>query len=347
MPTPLDLLSSANRASKIHNIPDVVTTLDTVSDSDRFVIDRRDVNGNWLNKQISATDVKAQVATASVVPPIENTIQDGMVLELFDDYSLGAISSFTKGTGWLGNGVGTGCTIVSRTQADGRSHKRLQIIAGQYGRTLPWGKYWNRLKIVCLWRVNKGSTINPVDGYLGVCSGMVNMVASATTDNYIGVRWGDGASALTFTAGTAMNYFNMGVGYRFYTRRGTTSTLIAAGGSGHSVSASEGYLSPIIFDVSRAPFANDAASVLYSVKEASPGTPRVESSLTKDLIKGLLISSSTSVLSLSELETAAIGNAGNNSGNFNQSTGGLDTVNISWPHADGLELAGIGVVKVH
>jgi len=347
MPTPLDLLSSANRASKIHNIPDLVTTLDTVADSDRFVIDRRDGNGNWLNKQISAADVKAQVASAAAAVPSEDSIQDGQVIEIFDDYAVGAISSFTKGTGWLNNGVGSGCSIVSRTHADGRTQKRLEIKSGQYGRTLPWGKYWNRLKIILMFRLNHGVTINPVDGYVGVCSGTTNMVASATTDNFIGIRWGDGLSALTFTAGTLINYFNMGVGFRFHSRRGTTSTSIGAGGSGHSVPANEGYLSPLIFEVGRPTFATDIASVLYSVKEVSVSSTNVEHSRTKDLIKGLLTSNSTSLASISELEAAAGGSVGTGSGNFDQSTGGLDTVNFSWPHAFGLEIAALGIRKVY
>lgn len=337
---------SATRAKRIHEVTEI-TTLDTVGTTDQFVVDRQDGNGNWENKRISAANAKAQLASSSTVVASEDTTQDGQVIEMFDDYDLGAISSFTKGTGWLNNGVGSGCSIVSRTQADGRIHKRLSISAGQYGRTLPWGKYWNRLKIVLLWRLNHTATINPVDGYVGVCNGTTNMVASATTNNFIGIRWADGASQLLFAAGTLINYFNMSASFVFHTRRGTTSSLIAGGGSGHSVSATEGYLSPIIFEVSRPPAATDASSILYSVKEASPPSSLVESSRPKDLIKGLLASSAGTVVSLSELETAVIGNGGNSSVSFDQSTGGFDTVNFSWPHASGLEIAALGVRKVH
>lgn len=337
---------SATRAKRIHEVNEI-TTLDVVGSTDQFVVDRQDGSGNWENKRISAANAKAQLSSAAAVVAGEDSIQDGQVIEMFDDYSLGAISSFTKGTGWLNNGVGTGCSIVSRTMADGRTQKRLSISAGQYGRTLPWGKYWNRLKIILLWRLNHTAQISPVDGYVGVCSGTTNMVASATTANYIGLRWADGLSTLTFNAGTLINYFSMGATFCFFTRRGTTSTIIAGGGSGHTLPATEGYLAPIIFEVSRPPAANDAASILYSVKEASPPVALAESSRTKDLMKGLLQSSSGSTVSLSELETATIGNGGNSSVSFDQSTGGFDTVNFSWPHVPGLEIAALGVRKVH
>lgn len=346
MPPP-DLQTSAERASKIHNLSDEATTLDTVSDSDLLVLDRRDANGLWKNLKITAKNLKAQVVPTAVAVPSEDSIQDGQVMEIFDDYAVGAISTFNKGTGWLNDGVGSGCSIVNRTHVDGRTQNRLQLSAGQYGRKLPWRDKWHRLKIILLWRLNHGVTINPVDGYVGVCSGTTNMVASATTDNFTGLRWGDGASALTFTAGTKINYFSMGVSFRFHTRRGTTSTSVGAGGSGHTLSADEGYLSPIIFEVGRPVFATNASSVLYSVKELSPSNLQVEFSRSKDLIKGLLSSHAQSLASQSELEAAAVGQLGSTSGSFDQSTGALDTVNFSWPHAPGLEIAALGVRKVY
>ena len=139
----------------------------------------------------------------------------------------------------------------------------------------------------------------------------------------------------------------MGVGFRFHSRRGVTSTSIGAGGSGHSIPATEGYLALLIFEVGRPAFASDLSSILYSVKEVSVSSTTVEFSRTKDLIKGLLISNSTSLASISELEAAAGGSVGTGSGNFDQSTGGLDTVNFSWPHAPGLEIAALGVRKVY
>lgn len=343
-----DLLTSAQRASKIHHLPDEATSLDIAGDADLFVIDRRDANGNWLNHKLTATNLAAQLSSAIVTPvPAEDSVQDGQAIEYFDDYALGSISAFDQGTGWLSDGVGSGCSIVSRTTADGRAHNRLSISNGQYGRPMPWGDKWNRVKIVLLWRINHTATMTPGDGYIGICSGTTNMVASATTANYIGARWSDGLSSITFTAGTRINYFNMGSAFRFWSRRGTTSTSIGAGGSGHTLSAAEGYITAFVVEISRPPFATDASSVLYTIKEASPPASLVESSRSKDLIKGLLSSSAGTAASMSELETAVIGSTGNATGAFDQSTGILDTVNISWAQVPGLEIAALAVRKVH
>jgi hypothetical protein len=172
------------------------------------------------------------------------------------------------------------------------------------------------------------------------------MVGSATTDNFIGLRWGDGASSLTFSNGTVMDKFNMTVAFRFYTRRVTTSTLIAAGGSGHFVSATEGFYSGISYEISRPVFATNATSVLYSHKEVTPDTTTVEFSRSKDAMNQLIWDDSASGTTKTAAEDAILGTAGTTTGNFDQSTGILDTLNISWPMFDGLQLVAIGVRKV-
>lgn len=277
----------------------------------------------------------------------ELTARKGVAMEYFEDYAVGAISTFNKGWGWTNDGVGEGCAIGSYTHIDGRAEQRLQINSGQYGRKMPWGAKWNRIRIIVIWRVNAGSTINPVNGYVGVCSGTTNMVNSATTDNFIGARWGDGASALTFSNGTVMDKFNMGVAFRFYSRRATTSTFIAAGGSGHFVSATEGFLSGISYEVARPVFATSGTSVSYSHKEVTPDTTTVEYSRAKDALNQLLLDDSSSSSTKTAAEDAILTTAGTTSGNFDESTGVLDTVNISWPMFDGLQIAALGVRKVY
>lgn len=273
----------------------------------------------------------------------------GTAMEYFDDYAAGSITTFDKGWGWADDGVGEGSTIVSATHTDGRTENRLQINAGQYGRRMPWGDKWNRLRVAVLWRVNAVATITNVDGYVGICSGTTNMVASASTDNFIGLRWGDGASNLTFSNGTVMDKFNMGVAFRFYSRRVTTSTFIASGGSGHFVSSTEGFLSGIVYEMSRPVFATNGTSVLYSHKEVSPDTTAVEYSRAKDSMNQLLWDDSTSATTVTAAESAILGGiGGTTTGNFDQSTGILDTLNISWLKGiDGLQLAAIGVRKVY
>lgn len=274
----------------------------------------------------------------------------GLAVEYFDDYSVGSIDVFDQGWGWENDGVGDGsgtCAIVSQTHADGRAEQRLQIAGGQYARRMPWGALWNRIRIVVLWRVNALATINPVNGYIGVCSGTTNMVASASTDNFIGVRWGTGADSLTFAAGTKADRFNMTTAFRFYSRRGTTSTAIASGGSGHHVSASEGYLSAFMYEVERPVFATNGTSVTYTHKEVSPASGLIEFSRSKDSVKAILSDLALSLASVSNSESVIAGSLGGGSGSFDQSTGVLDTVNISWPQFDGLQIAALAVQKVY
>src|SRR6185436_9373372 len=138
--------------------------------------------------------------------PTEFSVSDGRAVEFFDDYSAGAISTFNRGLGFANDGVGSGCSIVSRTMVSGQVQNRLSITAGQYGRKLPWGNDWGRIQIAMLLRINRASTFTGGASFFGICSGTTNMVASGTTDNFIGVKTGENANDFTFTAGTRMNY---------------------------------------------------------------------------------------------------------------------------------------------
>lgn len=271
----------------------------------------------------------------------------GMAIEFFDDYPVGIINTFDQGWGWEDDGVGVGTpSIVSRTHIDGRTEQRLNMnTADQYGRRMPWGAKWNRIKIVLLLRINGSANITTVNGYFGVCSGTSNMVSSATTSNFIGLRTGDGTGTGTYTVGTASEYFNM-PSFRFVSRRGTTTTDIAAGGSGHHITANEGFLTPLVYEVSR-PVFTGSGSVTYSHKEVSVPSTLIEFSRAKDAVKFLLGDIAGATTGLSEADTAIVGSLGTTTGAFDESTGVLDTVNFAWSEFEGLEIAAFGVRKVY
>src|SRR5262245_40447185 len=114
----------------------------------------------------------------------ELTFKDGLALEFFEDYATGAITSFDKGYGWSGNGVGSGTTIVTRTGFGNTNpaQKRLGIISGGYARKFAWGDSWNRIQIAVLWRLNSvAATFGPSGFYFGICSGTANPANSAGT----------------------------------------------------------------------------------------------------------------------------------------------------------------------
>lgn len=277
----------------------------------------------------------------------ELTQSRGMAIEYFDDYPV-LSTTMDGGWGWTDDGVIQGAGgVVQATHTDGRTENRLQLNNGQYGRRMPWGAKWNRIKIAVLWRINAVATFSNANGYVGVCSGTTNMVTSATTDNFIGARTGDGANNATYAAGTVSENFDIIGGFRFYSRQGTTSTLVGTGGSGHHISASEGFLSGFVYEVSR-PVFSGGGSVTYTHKEVSPAVGQIEYSLSKDALNRLLEdTSATSTSSLSNSETVIIGMAGSTTGAFDESAGVLDTVNIAWPMFDGIQIAALGVRKIY
>lgn len=287
-------------------------------------------------------------ATGPTGPDVTEIIQTkGMAMEFFEDYSVGIINTFDQGWGWENDGVGVGTpSIVSRTHTDGRTEQRLNVgQSDQYGRRMPWGGKWNRIKIVLLLRINGSANITTVNSYFGICSGTTNMVSSGTTDNFIGLRTGDGTGTGTYTVGTASEYFNMPT-FRFVSRRGTTTTDIAAGGSGHHITANEGFLTPLVYEVSRPVFVG-SSSIIYTHKEVSVPSTLIEWSRAKDAVKFLLSDVAGATTSLSEADTAIVGSAGTTTGAFDESTGVLDTVNFAWSEFDAIEIAAFGVRKVY
>jgi len=287
-------------------------------------------------------------ATGPTGPSITELTQSrDQAIEFFDDYSLGTIATFDKGWGWVNNGTSPGTpTIVTRTHVDGRSENRLNFNTNdQYARKMPWGGKWNRLKLVLLLRVNAVANLTTPNGYFGFCSGQTNLVSSSSTDNFIGLRTGDGTGTGTYTVGTITSYFNMPT-FRFVSRRGTTTTDIFAGGSGHHITADEGFLTPLVYEISRTPFSG-GGSVTYSFKEVSSASSQVQYSNSKQAVNRILDDVAATTTSLSQADSAIVGSSGTTTSAFDESTGVLDTVNFSWSEFEGLEIAAFGVRKVY
>jgi hypothetical protein len=275
-------------------------------------------------------------------------VRGDLALEDWNFYTLGAITTFNGGVGWGTDGVGSGATIISATAADGRTQNRLALNNGVYGRRMPWGPFWNRVKIVLGLRINRASNFTNTNGYIGICSGTANMVNVATCANFVGVRWGDGTGTSTFTAGTKINSFNVPNFRATTVRTGPVITDRGALSSGHFISANQGYVSLIIVEMSRPVFANDASSVNYSVAEASHNSTTVEFSHDKGQARVLSQCDVTPNLANSGTDSAIIGVAGVTAAPFafDQSVGVLDTVNIYWPQAFDLEIAALAMAKI-
>ncbi len=320
-------------------IPDLAAAT-TVADTDVLEL----CNPGLLSQKVTALQLQTYVGNA--YPGILGGTDDAAI-EFFDDYALGAITTFDQGFGWGANGVGSGATIVNKTMADGRTQNRLSLNAGYYGRRMPWGAFWNRIKLVLAVRLNHGVTFANADGYFGVCTGTTNMVNSATTTNFTGIRFTDGTGSATFSTGTKANYFTMG-NFRACQRRVNTTTDQGALSSGHVISATEGYLGHIIVEISRPVFALDSTSINYSVAEASPNATSIQFSRTKQVTSRMALCDITGVLCNSDTDTTITNQAGVTCTPFafDQSTGVLDTINFYWVNAIPFEIAGFVLRKV-
>jgi hypothetical protein len=175
------------------------------------------------------------------------------------------------------------------------------------------------------------------------------MVASLTTDNFTGVKTGQNANDFTFTAGTRMSSFDHNPTYRFVTRRGVTTTdrTSGAGSAGRFTSADEGYLSMHYLEISRPTYLNGASSITYTFGRHLTDGTQVEMSLAKTvLLDALRGTVPTTPGAGTPIDTITMGNNNTVAYLFDESTGELDTVNISWIETFGLEIAALGVRKI-
>lgn len=279
-----------------------------------------------------------------------DTAYDDTAIDFFEDYAVGAITSLNEGTGWRANGVVENGTIVSRTHASGYAMKALSLANGQLGRRMPWLDQWNRLRLVVGIRINGTASFNTVatGALFGVCSGITNMPKSATCDNFIGLRFGSGAGeTCTFTAGTRVSYYNMGTSNRHFTKRGTTETQVAAGGSGHAFSAFAGHINFYAFRVNRPVFANNSSSVTYTMLEMTPQASEVEFSRSKNALRQLLQDDAGATSASTQDQTTGGFLTSNTTVSFDQSTGILDAFAFSWPESTNpVEIYCMGVRKI-
>jgi len=321
-------------------IPDLVAAT-TIADTDMIEL----CNPGVLSQKATALQLKTYAV------PLALSLADGWAVDTFDDYPLGAISSFNKGYGFVNNGVGSGCSIIAATQASGQAEQRLRMIAGQYGRKMPWGNDWGRIQIAWLWRVNRGSTFTSNLAYFGVCSGTTNMAASVNTDNFTGIRTPSDASACVFSAGTRVNLITINPAIRFMTRRGApgadTDRTSGAGTAGACISASAGYLSGHFLEISRPAFVG-GGSVTYNFGRRMTDASRVEDSLPKTAAQSMIQSDIVTALGSGNTNGVILGGSPNTHNYaFDESTGELDTINLTWPEAFEMEFGVIGVRKVY
>lgn len=273
---------------------------------------------------------------------------DGMAVDLFEQYALGAITTTDMGVGWNGNGRVVGGTIVSRTTHGGFVQKRLSLATNaQIGRTLPWAGKWNKVRLGILARINGGANF---DGRwaLGVSSGTAAMFGDfPPTTNWFGSSQFDtGASDnWVFAAGVQQNTLISST-YEGVWRRGAVET-----GTGGSFSASpmgfpatEASHTSFILDINRGLFTG-ATAIAYNLNHSSSATdPRAQFHHTR-----------TQFLNLMHFLAPATENADVllTSGNYpspvsiSEATGVFDTFNFWWEAATPIEIVGMAAYKMY
>lgn len=347
-------MTTAKHASSIH---DLTQKSALVLPSDMFVFDRDLGGGIWQNFRISGTDlaseITAGISSSAYTLPGEIENKDGWSVDFFEDYAVGT-PTLNKGIGWDGDGAGSGLSVVNRNIYTAKTENRLVISGGQFARKLYFGDAWNRILIGLMFRINGAASFTG-DGYVGLCSGTSNMVASPLCDNFVGIRWEGVANTVAnswaFSAGTRVNKYNQSTGTRFVTRRAALDNDRGSGvgSDGRTFSASEGYRSMLLLDIKRPVFATDATSIQYDMGVFSTDVTQVEFSLSKRSFVAALMDVVTSTLAGGSMAGYVMGAAAvrPTGFNFDQSTGKLDALNISWPNAtQTMELSAIAVRKV-
>jgi hypothetical protein len=148
--------------------------------------------------------------------PAPMTLDSSFAIEYFDDYATGSNGlSLSGGYGFNANGYVDGnYSIVTRTNVEGRTENRLQLNTGQYGRPMPWGNKWKRVRVGVLWRVAGTATFTNICA-LGICFGTNAMWPSANASNWFGYYYGANSTPVT---PTSFNYSNINpaVDWTFY-----------------------------------------------------------------------------------------------------------------------------------
>jgi hypothetical protein len=275
-------------------------------------------------------------------------VADSYAYDSFDDYATGAISSFSSGAGWSGSGAASGASIVAVTMNDGRTDKRLSLVGpGEFKRKMAWAEKWKRLRVALLLRINGGATITG-DFAFGLCSGITNGAGSTGCLNFIGAATRVGNSnQYTFSAGTDIATFAATFAGGM-TKRNATWTDLGGSSSMKGYPSTSTALCLNVFDIKRLRYGG--ASTTYSMFVQGPAASGTGAGgPEQNLDWGNLLNV------VADPDTATFNNgwwwdgaSSTQSTTFDESTGGLDTLNIWWSHATTpIEVAGLAVYKMY
>lgn len=284
------------------------------------------------------------------VYPEEVLLWDCACFDSFEQYAAGSVVGTNGGLGFSTPWAASNATIVSRTNRDGTTEKRCAISQGYLARRMPWGSNWNAIEIVFTGRINNPgvATFGTVgsDGgrgyYVGVCSGTANTAYSLTCANFVG-HSGKQAALWFWAAGTQTNVFSHVPGRQPTWRVGNVDTTVADFGSSFpTFSVDEGFHSIYTLRLERSAFVGNNPAT-YTFYLGNGLTTPAEF----DWPKQTLMESFARRSNMAENLPGGLAPQTGTMLGVTETTGQLDTLNITWPWSDPLEIASVLVRRIY
>lgn len=274
--------------------------------------------------------------------PQEVTGWDCAGFDSWEQYADGSnLVDQNGGLGFITPWGGANATVVSRTNSDGSTEKRLAISSGFVARRFPWGRYWNRVDLVFTAWVNRPSftSFGDLSGYyVGANSGVSIPPNSNFCVNFYGIR-GANATVFSYTPNTQVNSFVHTSGRSHLGKEGAIATTVASSGSSFpSFSAVEGRRSIYTLTIERNPF---FGNMLYTMQLAN-GVQGSEYDYPKQTVMESYAKRVNYAENLPGGPTAET-----SSQLWDESTGPLDSLVITWPWIEPIEISALSVRRVY
>lgn len=279
-------------------------------------------------------------------------IYDAFHVDMFEDYTAGAITALDGGLGWAtANGRVQNGTIVSRTTHGSVAQKRLSLVNGQYARSFAFGAKWNAIRIGILARINGAATLASRLAF-GVCNGVDNVYNDATCNNFSGMVTGYDQGTTddwTLSNRTQGDVFLSGAHENVWRRSGSADTAVAGSFSTNPVAfpATEANLNFYFVDIVRPVFTGNTA-ITYSHYIWTSGTAaKAEFHISRMTWRQFMLDREGPTQSTTNTGIVQAGTAGAfDTASVTETTGVFDSMCLWWENAtSALEIAAIGVVK--
>jgi hypothetical protein len=279
--------------------------------------------------------------------PVEYRATEGFAFDIIETYPVaGSITVLDEGIGWGGNGVvsGTTAAVVNRTVNTNEDENRIQLGAGYFARQFAWLGKWNQIRIGIMLKIPASGNFDSEWGF-GICSGVTNVLGTATADNFLGIGGSTTlatANTWTYNAGT-QNAKVTDTNVAYVSKRAAIVTNLGATATGPSFPASGTGRAMFYMEFVRPLFVG-ASVVSYSFFHHGVSAVQAENYNSKSIFRDLLFHRGT----VGTGGTAIMSPSGSTASNFSESTGVLDAMNFWWEsNTVPVEICAMGAIKIN